>query len=439
MEQNKSNNTINLLRLIFFSIIGIIIFFVPIELYGTNTIPLDHMVSIIKNNLPIISKLYAFIIVIYGGLLPFVKKTYNKDKLTLTFSILKLLGIFIAIMAILNIGPSYLMTPNMIPFLYNNLVVSVGLVVPIGAIFLSFLIGYGLLEFVGVLMQPVMKPIFKTPGKSAVDAVASFAGSYSIALLITNRVYKEGKYSAKEGFIIATGFSTVSASFMIVVAKTLDLMEMWNLYFWSTLVITFLTTVIVIRVKPTSKVPENYYNNICNKEEEIKSDRLRHALNQGIEVSKNAPSLINCIKSNIVDGMIMTTSILPTILSVGLIGLVLAEFTPVFDILGYILYPFTYVLSFLGLEDPLLVAKAGTLSLAEMFLPATLIGESLNLLTRYTIGVISISSILFFSASIPCMLSTDIPFNLKDMVIIWFQRIVVGMILATLFGCVFIA
>jgi nucleoside recognition membrane protein YjiH len=285
-------------------------------------------------------------------------------------------------------------------------------------------------------MQPVMKPIFKIPGKSAVDAVASFAGSYSIALLITNRVYKEGKYNEKEAFIIATGFSTVSASFMMVVAKTLGLMDMWNVYFWSTLVITFMTTAIIVRLKPTSQVCEDYYNGINKKEEEIKSQRFKNAIEQGIEVAQNAPSLINCIKSNIVDGVKMTTGILPTILSVGLIGLVLTEFTPIFDLLGYILYPVTYILSFLGIQDPLLVAKASTLSLAEMFLPATFIGESLNILTRYVIGVISISSILFFSASIPCMLSTDIPFKIKDLVVIWFQRIVIGMILATLFGSI---
>ncbi|MGL5316087.1 MAG: YjiH family protein, partial [Peptostreptococcaceae bacterium] len=331
MEQTKTYNISHMLKLIFFSILGIIMFFVPVELFGKSTIPLDHIVNLIKNNLPTISKYYIFFIVILGGLLPFIKKTYKKDKLTLTFSVLKFLGIFIAVMAIFNIGPDFLMAPNMIPFLYNSLVIPVGLVVPIGAIFLSFLIGYGLLEFIGVLMQPVMKPIFKTPGKSAVDAVASFAGSYSLALLITNRVYKDGKYNAKEAFIIATGFSTVSASFMMVVAKTLGLMDMWNFYFWSTLAITFLTTAIVIRIKPTCSVDDSYYNNVCNKEEEIRSDRFKNALNQGLDVSKNAPSLFSCIKSNIIDGVMMTTSILPTILSVGLIGLVLAEFTPVFD------------------------------------------------------------------------------------------------------------
>ena len=49
------------------------------------------------------------------------------------------------------------------------------------------------MEFVGVFMQPIMRPIWKT-GRSAIDAVASFVISYSVALLITDRVYQEGKY-----------------------------------------------------------------------------------------------------------------------------------------------------------------------------------------------------------------------------------------------------
>ena len=41
------------------------------------------------------------------------------------------------------------------------------LLVPIGAVFLALLVGYGLLEFIGVLMQPVMRPVWRTPGRSA--------------------------------------------------------------------------------------------------------------------------------------------------------------------------------------------------------------------------------------------------------------------------------
>lgn len=50
------------------------------------------------------------------------------------------------------------------------------ILIPVGAIALSLLVGYGLLEFIGVLMQPIMRKVFNTPGESAIDAVASFVG-----------------------------------------------------------------------------------------------------------------------------------------------------------------------------------------------------------------------------------------------------------------------
>ncbi len=170
------------------------------------------------------------------------------------FSVLRLLGLIATAMYLANIGPAALFTPDMLPFLFDKLVLSVGLIVPIGALALAFLIGYGLLEFTGVIVQPVMRPIWRTPGWSAIDAVASFVGSYSLALLITDRVYKEGKYTAREAAIVATGFSTVSATFMIIVAKTLGLMDAWNLYFWTTFFVTFIVSAITARIWPLSRM-----------------------------------------------------------------------------------------------------------------------------------------------------------------------------------------
>ena len=42
------------------------------------------------------------------------------------------------------------------------------------------------------------------------------------------------------------------------------------------------------------------------------------------------------IAVNLKDGFIMTMGILPSIMSVGLIGIVLAKFTPIFDWISYI-------------------------------------------------------------------------------------------------------
>jgi nucleoside recognition membrane protein YjiH len=244
----QDSNMINIVKFFVFSAIGIFVFFVPVTLNGKSSIMLDHLVSYIQLAVPGVLPYYALMVILLGAVYPYYTKSWNKDKVTLVFSILKIFGFVAGSMLVFNIGPKWFFDPNMAPFLFNKLVISVGLLVPIGSVFLALLVGYGLLEFIGIFMQPVMRPIWKTPGRSAIDAVASFVGSYSIGLLITNRVFKEGKYSIKEAAIIATGFSTVSATFMIVVAKTLNLMDMWNAYFWVTFVVTFLVTAITVRI-----------------------------------------------------------------------------------------------------------------------------------------------------------------------------------------------
>ena len=137
--------------------------------------------------------------------------------------------------------------------------VPVAVIVPLGSIFLTFIISYGLMEFIGVLMRPVMRPVWKLPGRATVDALTSFVGSFAIAMFLTNRIYKEGKYTEREASIILTGFSSVSASFMVIVAKTLGLMDRWNTFFWTTLVVTYLVTAITAWIYPIRSIENKYY------------------------------------------------------------------------------------------------------------------------------------------------------------------------------------
>lgn len=422
------------LKFIGLSAIGIFMFFIPVTMGGKSTIPLDHAVTFVKGAAPSLMPFYGLIVIILGAGYPFYNKTWNKDAVTTFFSIAKVVGVGVAFMAVFNVGPAWLFEKDMVPFLYNKLVIPVGLIVPIGSVFLAFLVGYGLLEFIGVIMQPVMKPIWRTPGRSAIDAVASFVGSYSIGLLITNRVYKEGKYSAKEAAIIATGFSTVSATFMIIVAKTLGLMEMWNFYFWSTLVITFVVTAITVRIYPLAKKPDTNYFGEVVEEEKRTGNIFANAFHDGLQASAHSESLAKNISTNLVDGFKMAMGILPSILSIGLLGLILAKYTPVFDVLGYVFYPFTAALQ---IPDAMLVAKASSLEVAEMFLPALLVKEA-ALLAKYVVGVVSVSAVLFFSASIPCILSTEIPLSVKDIIIVWIERTIFSLILAAAVGHLFL-
>ncbi len=416
------------LKLFLYSLTGIFFFFVPIKIGDKNTIPLDHIVTFVRTAFPEFAKFFALAVIFGGAVYPIITKKWKTGASAKIFSALKILGFLTAVMYFTKTGGEKLFEKDLLPFLFEKLVVPVGLIVPIGSIFLAFLVDFGLLELVGTLMEKIMRPLWKTPGRSAVDALASFVGSYSIALLITDKVYVEGKYSDKEAVIIATGFSTVSATFMIIVAKTLEIIEYWNFYFWSALLVTFAVTAITVRIPPISLIKEAEASNKIT-EEKHKNVFLR-ALTNGINASRNSPALAVAIKKNFLDGILMTMNILPSILSIGLIGLLLAKFTPVFDLLGYAFYP---VVKMLALPDATLVSKAAAVEIAEMFLPALLIKNS-ELISRYVIAVTSVSAILFFSASIPTILSTRIPVKISHLIIIWFERTILSLIFAAVLG-----
>ncbi|MCD8909601.1 YjiH family protein [Staphylococcus gallinarum] len=426
--QSQSNNA---WRFFVFSFIGILCFFVPIEIAGTSSIIVDHVHLAIRALFGGLMPYIALIMILAGAILPLIRKSYKNSFADFVIVVFKVLGAIIGVMYVFHFGPALLFKKDYGPFLFEQLMMPLSVLIPVGAIALSLLVSYGLLEFVGVFMEPVMRPIFKTPGKSAVDAVASFVGSYSLGLLITNRVYKEGLYNKREATIIATGFSTVSATFMIIVANTLGLMPHWNLYFWGTLVITFIVTAITAWLPPIVNESTEYYNGQEGEPEvEIVGSRLKTAYAEALKKNASTPSLAKNVWDNLRDGLEMTIAILPSILSIGFLGLILANFTPVIDWLSYIFYPFIYIFP---TPDQALLAKASAISIIEMFLPSLLVAKA-ALSTKFIVGVVSVSAIIFFSALVPCIMATEIKIPIWKLVVIWFLRVVLTLLITIPLG-----
>jgi nucleoside recognition membrane protein YjiH len=419
----------SILYFILWSLLGSFIFFVPISVNGSRTIPLDHVLTAIQNVVPWFGPIFALLVIIIGGILPFYDKSWNRDLVTKILSFLKLFGIGAGFMAYFRFGPEWLMQDDVLPFLWTKVAVPVAIIVPLGSIFLTFIISYGLLEFIGVLTRPIMRPVWKLPGRAAVDALTSFVGSFAIAMFLTNRIFKQGKYTEREAAIILTGFSSVSASFMVIVAKTLGLMGYWNTFFWTTLLVTYLVTAISARVYPITSIKNKYFQNVGHPERKLGGNLLANAVREGLAAAGKSDSLHRNIWSNLKDGMAMNCRLISTIISVGLISFVLAKTTPVFDYIGYIFYPFTHLTR---IPDPAVVAKATAIAGAEMFIPSAIVAgtEGVALISKFVVGIVSISLILFFSGSIPCVLATDVRLSIRNLVIIMLERAVLSLIIA---------
>jgi Uncharacterized protein conserved in bacteria len=413
-------------RFFVFSALGLFLFFVPVTMSGTRSIMLDHIVTVIHSIFGENIQYYTLAVVFAGTLIPILTKTWKKSAFNILFTIFKILGLVIGVMVVFNIGPAFVLDENMGPFLYYSLAINLSLLIPLGGAALGLILGYGFLVFIGVLLEPVMRKLFKTPGRSAMDAMASLVGSYSVGLLITNRTYEEGLYNKKEGLIIATGFSTVSVTIMVVVARTLDLMDHWVLFFIIVILVTFLVTALTAYLPPIRNEKEIYFNDKNSiTEEDYEGNILEYAWYKAKQQSHSARPLREDIWTNFLEAMKMTASVVPSVLSIGLLGLIIAEYTDVITWISYVYYPLLYMFP---LENVPLIAEAVTISIVEMFLPSLLAAEA-DIVTRFIAGVTSISAVVFLSGLVPAVLSTSLNLQVWKLIAVWFIRTVLSLLI----------
>ncbi|WP_211996045.1 YjiH family protein [Corynebacterium incognita] len=408
-------------RFFLYSGIGVFAFMVPFPIAGDNTILLDHIGTFLKEAAGPAAQFFALTLILVGTVRPFVTGTWRSSVPRRIFSFLNIFASVLALALIFGFGPAFIFREDLGPFLFEGLVVKLAFLVPVGAPFLGLLISYGLMEFFGVLMRPIMRPLFRVPGRAAIDAMTSFVGSDSLAMLVTNRVYKSGAYTTREAVTIAAGFTTCSMTFMIILAETLGLMNVWGLYVGATMLVTFAVTAVIVRLRPIKNYSEDYYPGATPRPEKVfTQDRFRSAWNEANLVLRRVPSLPKVLWDNTRDGLFMVMQVLPGIMSVGFIGLALSLYTPLFSWLGLLFVP---LLTLLRIPDAQLAAEAMASGLAEIYLPALIAEGNPSLVTRLLVGIVAVSQVFFFSSPVPDILATDIPITIRDIVIVWFLRV----------------
>ncbi|MGH3090587.1 MAG: YjiH family protein, partial [Rubrobacteraceae bacterium] len=192
--------------------------------------------------------------------------------------------------------------------------------------------------------------------------------------------------------------------------------------FLSTSLVTVILAVILCRIPPLSLHPDEYVGEPVY-EKHYSGDLFRHAVDEAVERSSQARGVLVEVKEGFVDGVKLTLVILPTILAIGLLAILFAENTPVFDWLGRPVEP---LLALLGLPDAEMIAPATLIGITEMFLPALLVTEA-AVAAKFFIAVLSLSQILFFSATIPLLLELDIPVRLvRDIIPLFLLRTIIA-------------
>src|SRR5699024_10448939 len=129
---------------------------------------------------------------------------------------------------------------------------------------------------------------------------------------------------------------------MCTFALTTILIDRSMLFFFCPLAVPIADTPTTVQIPPLRSIPdENNPTATPQPEEKVTNHRLRVAWKEAQEALLKTPSLVVNLWDNFRDGLLMSSAILPSILSVGLIGLLAAKLTPIFDWMGWIFVPFT--------------------------------------------------------------------------------------------------
>ena len=210
------------LKFILFSLFGVFSFFINIRLpeykivigsweWGTvaaqSNVLCSHLTNFVKaafytgnfNFMPFVVwaiGLFAVIDVIW--LRP--QKAW-KDKITSAFSIFKIIGFVVLCINIIDIyfhvhpgfmnwmfDPVASLNNNSIAnFVMANILVTICISIPAASLFLPFLVDYGLVDFIGVFVRLIMRPVFKLPGRAAIIMVTAFLGNFSAGHIAVNK------------------------------------------------------------------------------------------------------------------------------------------------------------------------------------------------------------------------------------------------------------
>ncbi|PMR70806.1 YjiH family protein [Halomonas heilongjiangensis] len=335
---------------------------------------------------------------------------------------MRLLGAAFALMTFFQFGPEFVTASFTGGVMLNDLAPVLLTFFFFAALLLPFLVEFGFMEFIGSLVRKPFRVIFNLPGRSAIDATASWMGSGTVGVLITTQQYETGFYNRREAAVIATNFSIVSIAFSLLITSFVDLNHLFVQFYFTVVVAGLIAAVIVPRLPPLSRKPDSYYEPVGCQLAEKRTEEvglLRYSLLQAVRRAEKAPGPRELVRNALFNVADIFLALLPLVFAIGTVALILAEFTPLFTWLSYPMVP---VLELLRIPEAEAAAPATLVGFADMFLPAVLATNIESELTRFVIACLSLTQLIYMSEIGALLLKSKIPIKLWELVVIFLLR-----------------
>lgn len=417
------------------SLLGLFLFMTPIDYNDAITIPVAILAKLLQAGIGEQMTLLISVIIALSAITSLVtvvikptfitQNAYLKELFQVSpfWLAIRIIGAILALATFTEAGPAMFRDGATGGLVLNDLLPVLLCVFIFAGLLLPLLLNFGLLELMGTLLTVIMRPIFKLPGRSAIDCLASWLGDGSVGILLTSKQYQEKFYTQREAAVIGTTFSAVSITFSLVVIAQVEL-EAYFLPFYLTVCLAgFVCAVIIPRLPPLRWKKDVFIDG-----SEVESNRdqrpedtglFQWGLKQALTRAEQAPNLRTLAAEGSRNAADMVLGVLPVIMAIGTIALVIAENTPIFDWLGQPFIPFLELLQIPQAEE---ASRTIVVGFADMFIPSILAASIESDMTRFVIAAMSVTQLIYMSEVGALLLGSKIPVNIVELFIIFILR-----------------
>ena len=363
---------------------------------------------------------------------PVVNDTFSA---TPVWAAVRVVGAMFAWLAFLQVGEEgsvlfMISGPDTGGFVLHDLLSMLVVIFLLAGLLLPLLLDFGLLEFIGALLTKVMRPLFKIPGRAAVDCITSWIGDGTLGVMLTANQYEDGYYSAREASIVSTTFSAVSITFSIVVLAQVGLMDYFGVYYLVICVIGIVCALVLPRVPPLSLKKDTYLvpgKAMSESLPEGYTSSFSYGLALAVKRVDEHRGIVQFLENGVKNAAGMWFGVLPVVMCIGTLALALATYAPVSDVLRQ---PFLPLLNLLQVPEAQAASKTMIVGFTDMFTPSIIAAATVeSSMTRFIIAVISVTQLIYLSEVGGLILGSKIPVNLLELFVLFLERTIISLLI----------
>lgn len=417
------------------SLIGILMFLTPVAYKGNDTLAIAVLVDLIRTPLnPYVMEILITVVALatLGSGYYIVAKPDWKTRQPSLFAIchttpiwffLRLLGLIYGLSVYFEVGPEFMRSADTGQTIFNDIGVPILFTLTTACFFIPFLTDYGFMEFIGSLVKKPFGFLFNLPGRSAIDATASFVAAAPVGLLITIKQYESGFYSARESAAVAANFSIVSIPFALVVIGVAGLEHMFFTWYLVVILACLIAALITIRMPPLSRISDTYFPGVGK---QIHEDDgldpmpvLRRSIQQAMVCAETAPGPGQFLKNGWLASLEVVFGVVAPAMAIATTATIVIFYTPIFEVLSL---PITTGLDILNVPEASKAAPGFLVGFFDQFLPALLAKGIESEMTRFILAGLSVCQLIYMAEVGVIILYSSLPLNFWQLAQIFILR-----------------